>query len=78
MRSDLLSAPFRFLQHVEREARHGRACPADWTWIVPPAIETGEHVPHLRMLKEPVGAEEQTSLLAEQVSCKLHGKTSVS
>jgi len=45
---------------------------------VPPAIETGEHVPHLRMLKEPVGAEEQTSLLAEQVSCKLHGKTSVS
>ena len=27
----------RFLQHVDREERHGRVCPADWTWIVPPA-----------------------------------------
>jgi nitric-oxide synthase, bacterial len=99
----------RFLQHMEREERHGRACPADWTWIVPPAASSttpvfhryyedfdqtpnfyrhpplgqqtspsfhdlhqrvdevaalgrhrdGEHAPHLRMLEEQVGVEEQ-------------------
>ncbi len=118
----------RFLQHVEREERHGRTCPADWTWIVPPAASSatpvfhryysdfdqtpnfyrhpapakpasasfhdlpqpvdemaalcrhrdGDHVPHLRMLEGQVRVEEQTPLLAGQVSCKLHGKTSVS
>jgi nitric-oxide synthase len=26
----------RFLAHVDREAEAGRACPADWSWIVPP------------------------------------------
>jgi nitric-oxide synthase len=26
----------RFLQHVAREERSGRSCPADWSWIVPP------------------------------------------
>lgn len=26
----------RFLTHVRREEKAGRACPADWTWIVPP------------------------------------------
>jgi nitric-oxide synthase len=26
----------RFCTHVDREARAGRAVPADWTWIVPP------------------------------------------
>lgn len=26
----------RFLAHVDREARRGRGCPADWSWIVPP------------------------------------------
>jgi nitric-oxide synthase len=26
----------RFLNHVEREERAGRRCPADWSWIVPP------------------------------------------
>jgi nitric-oxide synthase len=26
----------RFLEHVEREERAGRICPADWSWIVPP------------------------------------------
>ena len=26
----------RFLTHVAREARAGRRCPADWSWIVPP------------------------------------------
>jgi len=36
----------RFLQHVEREERHGRACPADWTWIVPPAASSATAVFH--------------------------------
>ncbi len=36
----------RFLQHIEREARHGRACPADWTWIVPPAASSTTPVFH--------------------------------
>ncbi len=26
----------RFLEHVAREERAGRSCPADWSWIVPP------------------------------------------
>jgi nitric-oxide synthase len=36
----------RFLRHVEREERHGRACPADWTWIVPPAASSATPVFH--------------------------------
>ncbi|MGW1916745.1 nitric oxide synthase oxygenase [Streptomyces sp. NPDC002076] len=26
----------RFLAHVDRERRHGRLVPTDWSWIVPP------------------------------------------
>ncbi|HCB07141.1 MAG TPA: nitric oxide synthase oxygenase [Nocardioides sp.] len=26
----------RFITHLEREERAGRACPTDWSWIVPP------------------------------------------
>jgi nitric-oxide synthase, bacterial len=36
----------RFLQHLAREAQHGRACPADWTWIVPPAASSATPVFH--------------------------------
>jgi nitric-oxide synthase len=36
----------RFLQHLEREEKHGRACPADWTWIVPPAASSATPVFH--------------------------------
>jgi nitric-oxide synthase len=36
----------RFLQHIEREERHGRKCPADWTWIVPPAASSATPVFH--------------------------------
>jgi nitric-oxide synthase len=36
----------RFLQHLRREERHGRACPADWTWIVPPAASSATPVFH--------------------------------
>ncbi len=36
----------RFLQHVEREARHVRACLADWTWVAPPAASPTTTVFH--------------------------------
>jgi nitric-oxide synthase len=36
----------RFLQHLEREERQGRQCPADWTWIVPPAASSATPVFH--------------------------------
>lgn len=36
----------RFLRHLEREQRHGRPCPADWTWIVPPAASSATPVFH--------------------------------
>ena len=36
----------RFLQHMEREERQGRVCPADWTWIVPPAASSATSVFH--------------------------------
>ncbi|HEV2374398.1 MAG TPA: nitric oxide synthase oxygenase [Streptosporangiaceae bacterium] len=36
----------RFLQHLAREERHGRQCPADWTWIVPPAASSTTPVFH--------------------------------
>ncbi len=36
----------RFLQHMEREERQGRVCPADWTWIVPPAASSATPVFH--------------------------------
>ncbi len=36
----------RFLQHMEREERHDRACPADWAWIVPPAASSATPVFH--------------------------------
>ena len=36
----------RFLQHLDKEERQGRACPADWTWIVPPATSSATPVFH--------------------------------
>lgn len=36
----------RFLAHIEREERHQRQCPADWTWIVPPAASSTTPVFH--------------------------------
>jgi nitric-oxide synthase len=44
--SDHHTESVRFLQHIEREQRHGRACPADWTWIVPPAASSATPVFH--------------------------------
>jgi len=36
----------RFLRHMQREQQQGRACPADWTWIVPPAASSATPVFH--------------------------------
>ena len=36
----------RFLRHLEQEERRGRACPADWSWIVPPAASSATPVFH--------------------------------
>jgi nitric-oxide synthase len=44
--SDHHTESVRFLRHIEREERHGRACPADWSWIVPPAASSATPVFH--------------------------------
>ncbi len=44
--SDHHTESARFLQHIDREQRHGRPCPADWTWIVPPAAPSTTPVFH--------------------------------
>jgi nitric-oxide synthase, bacterial len=44
--SDHHTESARFLLHLEREQREGRACPADWTWIVPPAASSATPVFH--------------------------------
>jgi nitric-oxide synthase len=44
--SDHHTESVRFLRHMEREERQGRACPADWTWIVPPAASSTTPVFH--------------------------------
>jgi nitric-oxide synthase len=36
----------RFLVHLEKEEQHGRRCPADWSWIVPPAAGSTTPVFH--------------------------------
>ncbi len=44
--SDHHTESVRFLRHIEREERQGRTCPADWTWIVPPAASSSTPVFH--------------------------------
>jgi len=36
----------RFLTHIERERRHGRPVPTDWSWIVPPISGSATPVFH--------------------------------
>jgi nitric-oxide synthase len=36
----------RFLAHIEKEEQHGRRCPADWSWIVPPTAGSTTSVFH--------------------------------
>jgi nitric-oxide synthase, bacterial len=36
----------RFLKHLEMEESQGRRCPADWSWIVPPAASSATPVFH--------------------------------
>ncbi|MFB9608146.1 nitric oxide synthase oxygenase [Streptomyces roseofulvus] len=42
----------RFLKHIARERRHGRATPADWSWIVPPL--SGAATPVFHRYYDPV------------------------
>jgi nitric-oxide synthase len=44
--SDHHTESVRFLRHLEREEAQGRACPADWSWIVPPAASSATPVFH--------------------------------
>jgi nitric-oxide synthase len=36
----------RFLAHIDRESRHGRPVPTDWSWIVPPLSGSATAVFH--------------------------------
>jgi nitric-oxide synthase len=36
----------RFLTHIEKEQQHGRGCPAEWSWIVPPTAGSTTAVFH--------------------------------
>ena len=36
----------RFLKHLGNEQQHGRRCPADWSWIVPPTAGSTTPVFH--------------------------------
>jgi len=36
----------RFLAHLEKEQQHGRRCPAEWSWIVPPTAGSTTPVFH--------------------------------
>ncbi|MFD3724865.1 nitric oxide synthase oxygenase [Streptomyces sp. NPDC058671] len=42
----------RFLRHIAQESRHGRATPADWSWIVPPV--SGSATPVFHRYYDPV------------------------
>ncbi|MFE0647114.1 nitric oxide synthase oxygenase [Streptomyces sp. NPDC059534] len=42
----------RFLRHIDREGRLGRATPADWSWIVPPV--SGSATPVFHRYYDPV------------------------
>jgi nitric-oxide synthase, bacterial len=44
--SDHHTESARFLKHIELEDAHGRKCPADWTWIVPPTASSTTPVFH--------------------------------
>ena len=44
--SDHHTESARFLKHLDREESQGRVCPADWTWIVPPAASSATPVFH--------------------------------
>jgi nitric-oxide synthase len=44
--SDHHSESELFLAHIDKEQQHGRSCPADWSWIVPPAAGSTTAVFH--------------------------------
>ncbi|MFG3037618.1 nitric oxide synthase oxygenase [Streptomyces sp. NPDC048330] len=51
----------RFLRHIEREGRLGRATPADWSWIVPPV--SGSATPVFHRYYDPVDASLRPAFL---------------
>ncbi|QMU80193.1 nitric oxide synthase oxygenase [Streptacidiphilus sp. PB12-B1b] len=44
--SDHHTESVRFLAHIERERRHGRPVPSEWSWIVPPLSGSATAVFH--------------------------------
>ena len=52
--ADHHSESARFLTHIDREARHGRPVPTDWSWIVPPI--SGSATPVFHRYYDPPGA----------------------
>ncbi|MEF9886606.1 nitric oxide synthase oxygenase [Streptomyces sp. P9-A4] len=52
----------RFLRHIERESRHGRETPADWSWIVPPV--SGSATPVFHRYYDPVDPSLRPAFLA--------------
>ncbi|MEU9852192.1 nitric oxide synthase oxygenase [Streptomyces sp. NPDC047974] len=54
----------RFLRHVERERRHGRPTPTDWSWIVPPM--SGSATPVFHRYYDPVDPALRPAFLPRQ------------
>ncbi|MEU7293752.1 nitric oxide synthase oxygenase [Streptomyces exfoliatus] len=52
----------RFLRHIAQESRHGRATPADWSWIVPPV--SGAATPVFHRYYDPVDPSLRPAFLA--------------
>ncbi|WP_063991980.1 MULTISPECIES: nitric oxide synthase oxygenase [unclassified Streptomyces] len=52
----------RFLRHIEKESRHGRETPADWSWIVPPV--SGSATPVFHRYYDPVDPHLRPAFLA--------------
>ncbi|MFF5636077.1 nitric oxide synthase oxygenase [Streptomyces sp. NPDC012825] len=54
----------RFLRHIDREARHGRPTPADWSWIVPPV--SGSATPVFHRYYDPVDDSLRPAFVARE------------
>ncbi|MFJ5879453.1 nitric oxide synthase oxygenase [Streptomyces sp. NPDC093088] len=54
----------RFLRHIDRETRHGRPTPADWSWIVPPV--SGSATPVFHRYYDPVDDSLRPAFVARE------------
>ncbi|MEV6009126.1 nitric oxide synthase oxygenase [Streptomyces sp. NPDC051976] len=61
----------RFLSHVERESRHGRPVPTDWSWIVPPLSGSATAVFH--RYYDPPDPDLRPAFLHRTPTCPLGG-----